>query len=244
MKNSKKISRKLLTIAKERVIIRQQQSKTQVQAVQHSRAVDYIKRTAERHTMKNYEELAKLANALDANALDALVNNTDDFDSASASARERLAIVFFDELAKALDNDESRLVLQVNDATTRAKVKSVTVAYYKTQNVNIQIYAKSRYCAICTTCKDAYRQAILSAVQRESNKANDKTAFEKVEFENALDVIKMIIACVQSVNKQAKADEAKQTKADTKDNATEKAIKDYAKKKKAQTKAKADSAKK
>lgn len=194
--------------------------------------------------MKNFEQLTSAIQNMNATDFAKIANNANEFDAEHATNHEKLALLFFDELAKAINTKSEKVVLQINDAQSRAKTKVVTFAYYRTQSVTIQICVKSHAVNICTSARDAYRSAIIEAVTTQTaSKCNDTTEFQAIAFENVASVIKTIISAVTAVNNKhaiAKAEAQKasaEAKADAQSAEREKAIADYAKAKRAKAKA-------
>lgn len=143
-----------------------------------------LKKELQTVTLADIQDIAKHNKNLN---YDAIMN--DDF--------SKLCLLFYRELKKAVDSKESSLELNCNYAKRRNKDSDIINIYdFAINSNNIQVYIKKRFCAICTTKKSAFADALANSELQFIATAK-KTHKEAVAFDDVCNILKQVIAIVK-----------------------------------------------
>lgn len=164
--------------------------------------------------MKKYETLKKELATVTTEQLQSIIKN-DDVIIDSLTDFEKLSVLMFNELEKALRTKEHQLVLDCNYANS--KNSDLKVDYYRLAIANsmIQIYVRHNSFRICTSASKANREKFteLEEQLQFKTKYDSKTKRAKtterlnISYDDILNVTKQVIAILESTatNKQTEA---------------------------------------
>jgi hypothetical protein len=168
--------------------------------------------------MKKLETLKKELASVTFEALADIVQNAD-IDIEALTEKEKLSVLMYRELAKALDTKEHKLLLDCNFSDSKNVQNSILlVDYYRlaVNNSMIQIYVKTDYFDICTSASKANREAlaeleeVLHFVTKYDKKTNRaKTTYRnRIAYEELVDIVKQVIAVLEATatNKKQKTE--------------------------------------
>jgi hypothetical protein len=169
--------------------------------------------------MKKLETLKKELATVTLEALADIVKN-EALDIEALTEKEKLCVLMYRELAKALDTKEHKLLLDCNFADSKnVQNEILLVDYYRlaVNNRMIQIYCKKDYFDICTSASKANREALaeleaeLHFVTKYDKKTNRaKTTYRnRIAYDELVDIVKQVIAVLEATatNKQSKTEE-------------------------------------
>jgi hypothetical protein len=157
--------------------------------------------------MKKLETLKTALESITNEALASIINNNDvEIDSLTQS--ERLAVLMYAELAKALKTKEHQLLLDCNYADSKnAQNGILLVDYYRlaAHGSMIQIYAKKNSFAVCTSASKANRAQFAALEELQFvTKYDKKTGRAKttqrngISYEDLVSVVKSVLAVLES----------------------------------------------
>ena len=157
--------------------------------------------------MKKFDTLKKELATVTLEALADIVKS-EDVNYETLSEHEKLAILIYRELAKALDTKEHKLLLDCNYADSKnVENENFLVDYYRlaVHNRMIQIYCKKDYFDVCTSASKANREALeaLEDVLHFTVKRNKKTQRAQttyrnhIEYDELVDIVKQLIAVLK-----------------------------------------------
>lgn len=157
--------------------------------------------------MKKLETLKKNLETVTDETLAAIINN-EDIDLATLTAADRLSVLMYEELAKALKTKEHQLLLDCNYADSKNVQNGILlVDYYRlaAHGSMIQVYAKRGGFNICTSASKANRDqfAALEDLQFVT-KYDKKTGRAKttqrngIAYEDLVPVIKSVLAVLSN----------------------------------------------
>ena len=159
--------------------------------------LDTLKKTLE--TLEN-EKLVEMLNSIIAN---------ENVDVDTLTATEKLSVLMYHELSKALNSKKHTLLLDCNYADSKNVQNSIyAVDYYRLAVANsmIQIYVKKNSFAICTSASKANREHFktleneLHFVTKYDTKTQraKTTQRNNISYDELVDVIKNVIAVLES----------------------------------------------
>lgn len=149
--------------------------------------------------MKKYETLKKELQTVTIDELKNIAkhNSNLNYDAIMNDDFSKLCLLFYRELKKAVDSKESSLELNCNYAKRRYKDSDIIDVYdFAINSNNIQIYMKKRCCAICTTKKSAFAEALENS-DLKFIAALKKTHKESIAFDDVCNILKQVIAIVK-----------------------------------------------
>lgn len=166
--------------------------------------------------MKKLDTLKKMLDSVTLEELQAIVNN-EDVDCDSLTEFEKLSVLMYAEIAKAVNNKSHTLLLDCNFADSKNVQNNVLlVDYYRlaVNNSMIQVYVKKNSFAICTSASKANREQFIT-LENElhfTTKYDKKTMRAKttqrnnISYEEIVSVIKQVIAVLETTaqNKESK----------------------------------------
>jgi hypothetical protein len=170
--------------------------------------------------MKKIETLKKALETVTADELKNIVNNSN-VDIDSLSDFEKLSVLMYAELEKALRTKEHKLLLDCNFADSKnVKNDILLVDYYRLaiNNAMIQIYVKHNYFNVYTSASKANREQFealendlhfVTKYDKKTQRAKT-THRDKISYDELVTVVKSVIAVLESTaqNKQSESKEA------------------------------------
>lgn len=164
--------------------------------------------------MKKLDTLKKALESITEAELNAIINN-EAVDTEALTEREKLSVLMFAELSKALNNKKHTLVLDCNYKDSKnAQNDVLLVDYYRLAVANsmIQIYCKKNSFAICTSASKANREAfaVLENELQFITKYDSKTHRAKttqrinISYDDIVSIIKQVIAVLESTAQNKK----------------------------------------
>jgi hypothetical protein len=167
--------------------------------------------------MKKLETLKKALESITNEALAEIVDNSA-VDIDSLTEFEKLSVLMYAELEKALRTKEHKLLLDCNFADSKnVKNDVLLVDYYRLaiNNAMIQIYVKRNSFAVCTSASKANRAQFealendlhfVTKYDKKTNRAKT-TQRNNISYDEIVEVIKNVIAVLENTA-QNKATEA------------------------------------
>lgn len=173
--------------------------------------------------MKKLETLQKALESISNEELASIINN-EEVDIDTLTSFDKLSVLMFAELSKAINSKKHTLVLDCNYADSKNTQNSIfLVDYYRLAVANsmIQIYAKRNSFSICTSASKANREQFktLESELHFITKYDSKTQRAKttqrtnISYDDIVGVVKQVIAVLESTA-TAKQSEAKQSTAE------------------------------
>ena len=164
--------------------------------------------------MKKYETLAKMFKTLEENALNEevakIINNNDIIVDALKNS-EKMSVLVFNELQKALNNKRYTIVMNCNYANS--KKDTYDMCYYNIAIANrmIQIYYKAQKNVfdICTSCAKCYREQfekleeLQFALKLDKNNRAKTTVRKSISYDEITSVIKSLIAILENITTES-----------------------------------------
>lgn len=171
--------------------------------------------------MKKLDTLKKMLNDENINATLADIINNSDIDINDLSDFEKLSVLMFNEIAKAVKTKEHCLVLDCNYSNSKfAQNDILKVDYYRLAiaNAMIQIYVRKNSFRICTSASKANREQFaqlendLHFVTKYDSKTKRAKTTERINisYDDIVAVIKSVIAVLENTaqSKQSDSDSA------------------------------------
>lgn len=172
--------------------------------------------------MKKLDTLKKMLDSVTADELKAIIQN-DDVEIKSLTEFEKLSVLMYNEIAKAVNNKSYTLLLDCNFADSKNVQNNILlVDYYRlaVNNSMIQVYVKRNSFAICTSASKANREQF-KTLENElhfNTKYDKKTQRAKttqrnnISYDEIVSVIKQVIAVLETTaqNKESKETENKE----------------------------------
>lgn len=158
-------------------------------------------------TMKKLETLKKNLETVTDETLAAIIAN-EEVDLDTLTAADKLAVLMYEELAKALKTKEHQLLLDCNYADSKNAQNGVMlVDYYRlaSHGSMIQVYVKKNTFSVCTSASKANREQFAALADLKfTTKYDKKTGRAKttqrsgITYEELVPVIKSVIAVLES----------------------------------------------
>ena len=170
--------------------------------------------------MKKLDTLKKMLEVITDEELDNIINNKD-VKSSDLTQFEKLSVLMYSEIAKALKTKEHTLLLDCNFADSKnVKNDILLVDYYRLaiNNAMIQIYVKKNSFAVCTSASKANREQFsqlenelhfVTKYDKKTNRAKT-TQRNNISYDDIVTVVKSVIAVLENTaqNKQSDSDTA------------------------------------
>ena len=168
--------------------------------------------------MKKLETLKNTLKTLEENALlEKLTNiiNNEDVEVDTLTDTEKLSVLMYEEIAKAINSKKYTLLFDCNYADSRNDVLKVDYYRLAIAHSMIQIYVKKNSFTICTSASKANREhfATLENELHFVTKYDKKTQRAKttqrnnISYDEIVSVIKNVIAVLESTAKAEKKEE-------------------------------------
>jgi hypothetical protein len=178
--------------------------------------------------MKKLETLKKTLETVDSETLKAIIENDDVIIEALTNA-EKMSVLMFNEIAKAINCKEYKIVLDCNYANSKNKTLLVTYYRLAVANCMIQVYCNTRNAfRICTSANEANRCKFATL----ENELHFKTKYNKertraktterinIAYDEIVSVIKQVIAVLKETATETQKTSAESVK--TNENESEK----------------------
>ena len=170
--------------------------------------------------MKKLETLKKELESVELDRLAEIINNND-VELEALTEAEKMSVLMYNEIAKAINNKNRKLLLDCNYADSKNVQNNILlVDYYRLAIANsmIQIYVKKNHFNICTSASKSNREQfkILENDLHFITKYDKKTQRAKttqrnnIAYDDIVNVILNVITVLESTSK------AEKTKAETK----------------------------
>lgn len=168
--------------------------------------------------MKKLDTLKKMLDTIESAELANIINNAD-VDIDALTDFEKLSVLMYAEIAKAVNNKSYTLLLDCNFADSKNRQNAILlVDYYRlaVNNSMIQIYVKRNSFAICTSASKANREQFatlendlhfVTKYDKKTNRAKT-TQRNNISYEDIVSVIKQVIAVLENTA-QNKAEQNK-----------------------------------
>jgi hypothetical protein len=168
--------------------------------------------------MKKLDTLKKMLENISNDALAEIVDNAE-IDIDTLTDFEKLSVLMYAEIAKAVNNKSCKLLLDCNFADSKNVQNNIfLVDYYRlaVNNCMIQIYAKKNSFAICTSASKANREQFatlehdLHFVTKYDSKTHRAKTTQRINisYDDIVEVIKNVIAVLESTAKAEKKAES------------------------------------
>lgn len=169
--------------------------------------------------MKKLDTLKKTLETLNADELNAMLKSiiqNDDVIIDSLTKNEKMFVLMFAELEKALRTKEHCLILDCNYSDSRNNVLRVDYFRLAIANSMIQIYAKANNTfAVCTSASKANREQFatleneLHFVTKYDKKTNRAKTTQRtaIAYDDIVSVVKQVIAVLENTAKAKETDE-------------------------------------
>jgi hypothetical protein len=187
---------------------------------EHEKKLILAKREKESTKMKKYETIKKEAQTITIAELKEIAKNNDklNYEFIAEDEFSKICLIFYRELKKAVDTKDAKLELNCNYAKRSSKASDDVISIYDfaINSNNIQIYIKKRVCAIATTKKCAFAEALANS-ELNFKAESKKTHKESIAFDDLCNILKQVIAIVKLTDMQqleAKKSEAEQSEAE------------------------------
>ena len=169
--------------------------------------------------MKKLETLLKTLENISNEALAEIIDN-DNVDVETLTDNEKKFVLFFAEIAKAVNTKEYKIVLDCNYSNSKNAVLRVDYYRLAVANCMIQVYCNARNTfSICTSANSANREKFatledeLHFVTKYDKKTNRAKTTQRncIAYDDIVSVIKQVIA----VLKETATEKQKATQSDT-----------------------------
>jgi hypothetical protein len=119
---------------------------------------------------------------------------------------ERLSVLVFNELAKALNNKRYEVILDCNNANSKSSTYNILLYKIFFTNRTIQIYFKKRdkVFDICTSCAKCYREQFDALKELHFNLIDNKkthkvktTERKHISYDDIVSVVKQLVAILE-----------------------------------------------
>lgn len=159
--------------------------------------------------MKKLDTLKKELENIDNEELKNIINN-ENVDIDSLSEFEKLSVLMYRELSKAINNKKYNLLLDCNYANSKNEI--LLVDYYRLAVANsmIQVYVRKNSFRICTSASKSNREKFsqleneLHFITKYDKKTNRAKTTERINisYDDIVNVIKQVIAILEDTTKQ------------------------------------------
>lgn len=172
--------------------------------------------------MKKLDTIKKMLDSVTADELNAIIQNGD-VEIDSLTEFEKLSVLMYNEIAKAVNNKSYTLLLDCNFADSKNVQNNILlVDYYRlaVNNSMIQVYVKRNSFAICTSASKANREQFktlendlhfVTKYDKKTQRAKT-TQRNNISYDEIVSVIKQVIAVLETTaqNKESKETESKE----------------------------------
>lgn len=175
--------------------------------------------------MKSLKTLQNEVKTITNEELAAIINN-EDVDVEPLSEHEKLSVLIYRELAKALNTKNRELVLDCNYSNSKNTYLKVDYFRLAVYNVMIQIYCNKKSFMICTSCSKANREILEEraeelkfTIKRDKKTGRAKTAERRnISYEEVVNVVKSLISIfeITATAKKEKTEKNKPAEAEAK----------------------------
>jgi hypothetical protein len=165
--------------------------------------------------MKKIDTLKKELENISNEELKNIINN-ENVDIDSLSDFEKLSVLMYRELSKAINNKKYNLLLDCNYANSKNEI--LLVDYYRLAVANsmIQVYVRKNSFRICTSASKSNREKFsqleneLHFITKYDKKTNRAKTTERINisYEDIVSVIKQVIAILEDTTKQENENES------------------------------------
>lgn len=159
--------------------------------------------------MKKLDTLKKELENISNEELKSIINN-DNVEIDSLSEFEKLSVLMYRELSKAINNKKYNLLLDCNYANSKNEI--LLVDYYRLAVANsmIQVYVRKNSFRICTSASKSNREKFsqleneLHFITKYDKKTNRAKTTERINinYDDIVNVIKQVIAILEDTTKQ------------------------------------------
>lgn len=163
--------------------------------------------------MKKLETLKKMLENIDNETLANIINN-EDVEIDALSDTEKLSVLMFAEIEKAVNTKDYKIVLDCNYANSKNSVLRVDYYRLAVANCMIQVYVQKNTFSICTSANATNREKFktlenelhfVTKYDKKTNRAKT-TQRNKILYDELVNVIKQVIAILkESATEKAKA---------------------------------------
>lgn len=162
--------------------------------------------------MKKLETLKKMLETISAEEINAIIQN-DAISADDLTEFEKLSVLMYAEIEKALRTKEHKLLLDCNYANSKNVQNDILlVDYYRLaiNNAMIQIYVKRNSFAVCTSASKANREQFealendlhfVTKYDKKTNRAKT-TQRNNISYDDIVTVVKSVIAVLESTATQ------------------------------------------
>lgn len=170
--------------------------------------------TERQKKMKKLDTLRKELESVELSRLAEIICN-DDVELEALTEAEKMSVLMYNEIAKAINNKSYKLLLDCNFADSKNVQNNVLfVDYYRlaVNNSMIQVYVKKNHFNICTSASKANREHFktleneLQFVTKYDSKTQraKTTQRNNIAYDDIVSVIKSVIAVLESTAKAEK----------------------------------------
>lgn len=167
--------------------------------------------------MKKLDTLKKMLENITKEELENIVNN-EDVEIDALSATEKLSVLMFSEIEKAINTKDYKIVLDCNYANSKNSVLRVDYYRLAVANCMIQVYVQKNSFSICTSANKTNREKFatleneLHFVTKYDKKTNRAKTTQRnaIAYDEIVSVIKQVIAILKetATEKQKASTEA------------------------------------
>ena len=146
--------------------------------------------------MKKYAVITKDVENVTVTELETIVHNFTQYDCSIATVFEKKCILYFRELAKAVNTKDYEIVLNCNYAHRKTQNNAVTEYRLAVYDRMIHVYCKKNKCSICCSIAEKNKQVFADRFEQlQIVTDNKKTAYRNnVNYDELAQLIKDIIA--------------------------------------------------
>jgi hypothetical protein len=165
--------------------------------------------------MKKLDTLKKELENISNEELSNIINNNN-VELDSLSEHEKLSVLMYRELSKAINNKKYNLLLDCNYSNSKNEI--LLVDYYRLAVANsmIQVYVRRNSFRICTSASKSNREKFsqleneLHFVTKYDKKTNRAKTTERINisYDDIVSVIKQVIAILEDTTKQDSENES------------------------------------
>lgn len=158
--------------------------------------------------MKKLDTLRKELESISNEELANIINNNN-VELDSLSAHEKLSVLMYRELSKAINNKKYNLLLDCNYSNSKNEI--LLVDYYRLAVANsmIQVYVRKNSFRICTSASKSNREKFsqleneLHFITKYDKKTNRAKTTERINisYDDIVNVIKQVIAILEDTTK-------------------------------------------
>ena len=172
--------------------------------------------------MKKYETLKKTLETTEENTLLIMLSDiikNDDIIAKALTKNERMSVLVFNELQKALNNKKYSIIMNCNYSNSKKSAYDMTYYNIAISNRMIQIYYKAQKNAfdICTSCAKCYREQFDKLeelnfhIKYDKNKRAKTTERKTISYDDITNVIKSLIAILENITTDSDTDSESET---------------------------------